>query len=281
MGSKFLFFHTSRYKLILSLSYGMFLYLFLIAFLPFGVSNYDPQHEYTFHFLYELSKFIPVVIGTSLINEFVIKAPFKGDCDFGFIIAWTLWSLVLLGLAVFTTYNYLGNWHDWQLSSLPGFLFNTAIVLIFPAVGVFFYFRYKTLKQSFDAILTNTESGIDPKLMIQFTGEGTKDRITVSVTDLIYARAQDNYTEIYYLKNDKCSKFLLRSSLGKLCDAAEYDFLVRCHRSYMINLYNVHAIKGNRKDLKIQMRHTDTEVPVSRTFTDTTLDRLRKYKRFQ
>lgn len=281
MREKFAFFHSPSYKLALSLAYALFLYLFLIVFLPFGVSNYDPQHEYTFKFLYELSKFIPIVFATSLFNEFVLKFPFKGDSDYGFIIGWTIWSLVLLGLVVFTTYNYLGNWHDWNFSSIPGFVFNTATVLIFPAVGVFFYFRYKTLQQSYDAILTNTDGHIDEKAMLLFTGEGVKDNISIPVADFIYAKAEDNYTEIHYLKNNMASRFVLRASLGRLCDQLEYDYLVRCHRSYMINLYNVHSIRGSRKNLKISMSQIDVVIPVSQTYADDTLSRLKKYKQFE
>ncbi len=281
MGETFAFFNSPKYKLTLSVAYGLFLYFFLLAFLPFGVSNYNPEHEYNFTFLFELSKFIPIVTAASLINEFLFKLPFKKDSDFGFVIGWTLWSLALLGVIVFITYNYLGNWHDWQIKSLPGFIFKTATVLVFPAVGVFFYFRYKSLQQKYDAILTNTDSRIDEKSMIHFSGEGSKDNISVSVADFIYAQAQDNYSEIHFLKGDKLAKFLIRSSLGRLLDTLEYDFLHRCHRSYMINLYNVHSIKGSRKDLQINMVHSDIAIPVSQTYVDTTLQLLKKYKQFQ
>lgn len=263
------------------MAYGLFLYLFLVAFLPFGVSNYNPQHQYTFHFLFEISKFIPVVIGTSLLNEFLFKSLFKNDTDLGFILGWTAWSMFLIGIGVFVTYNYLGNWHDWRLSSFPGFVFNTATILIFPAVGVFFYYRYKSLQQKYDAILTNADSRIDEKSMIHFSGEGAKDKISVTVADFIFARAQDNYSEIYYVKNGVVTKFLLRASLKSLTDSKEYDFVVRCHRSYLINLYNVHSIKGSRKDLQISMAHSNTIIPVSQTYADTTLDMLKKYKQFQ
>ena len=275
------FIHSARYKSILSISYGIFLYVFLMLFLPFGVSNYDPNHEYTFNFLLELSIFIPVTIIGSLLNEFLIKSLFGNRTSFAFFLGWTLWSLIFLGLLIFVVYNYLGNWHDWYLASLPGFLFNTATVLIFPTIALFFFYRHKTLREEYDAILTNTGTGIDENLMLNFTGEGSKDRFSVSVKDFIFAQAQDNYIEIYYVKNNVSSKFLIRSSLGKLHKSLSHEFLIRCHRSYVINLYNVHSIKGNRKDLKISMSHTDTTIPVSHTYMDVTLDALVKYKQFQ
>ena len=281
MQQKFSFIHAPRYKWILSLAYGLFLYVFLMLFLPFGVSNYDPDHEYTFKFLLELSVFIPVTFVASLFNEFLFKPFFKIHNSFGFYVLWTIWSMLFLSLVIFTAYNYLGNWHDWKLSSIPGFVFNTSTVLIFPAVGLYYYFRHKSLQEQYDAVLTNAATGIDESLMLEFSGEGTKDRLSVSIRDFIYARAQDNYIELHYKKNDGTSKFLIRSSLSKFHSSLKHDFLIRCHRSYLINLYNVHSIKGNRRELRINMVQSDVVIPVSQTYVDATLKGIRKYKHIQ
>lgn len=281
MDKVFNFFHSSRYKWVLSLGYGIFLFLFLLAFLPFGVNNYDPQHSYTLNFLLEMSFFIPVTILVCLLNEFGIKRFFNNNTGYPFILGWTLWSFISTGAAIFTAYNYLGDWHDWQWSSFPGFVLNLSTVFIFPAAGIFFYFRFRVLKKEYDAVLTNLMGGIDEKLMIHFKGEGVKDNISIAVSDFIFAQAQDNYIELHYLKNGTLSKHLIRSSLSALQEQLEQDFLLRCHRSFLINLYNVHSIKGNQKDLKINMAYSDVIIPVSRTYVADTLDRLKQYKRFQ
>lgn len=281
MDPEFNFFHSSRYKWVLSLGYGIFLFLFLLAFLPFGVNNYDPQHSYTLNFLLEMSFFIPVTILVCLLNEFGIKRFFNNNTGYPFIIGWTLWSFISTGGAIFTAYNYLGDWHDWQWSSFPAFVLNLSTIFIFPAAGIFFYFRFRILKKEYDAVLTNLMGGIDEKLMIHFKGEGVKDNISIAVSDFIFAQAQDNYIELHYLKNDTLSKHLIRSSLSALQEQLEQDFLLRCHRSFLINLYNVHSIKGNQKDLKINMAYSDVIIPVSRTYVADTLDRLKQYKRFQ
>lgn len=281
MQSSFEFIHQSRFKWVLSLSYGLFLYVFLLAFLPFGVSNYNPNHQYTYQFLTELGKFVPVTVIASLVNEFWLKRFFQPRKDAGFFILWSLWSFVYLGLVIFITYNYLGNWHDWKVASLPGFLFNTATVLLFPAIGVFFFFRYQSLQNRYNNVLLDIDTGIDPSEMIHFIGEGANDRISITVTDFIYARAQDNYTELFYDQNGILKKYLIRSSLGKLFSTIKQDFLVRCHRSYLVNLYGVHSIHGGRGDMRLAMKQTEQTIPVSRTYSESTLSALRKYKRFE
>ncbi|HMB61538.1 MAG TPA: LytTR family DNA-binding domain-containing protein [Eudoraea sp.] len=281
MPHELVFFHTPRYKLVLSFVIGLFLYIFLLAFLPFGVDNYNPNHSYSLEFLFELGYFIPITSLISLFNEFGIKSLFKKHLSYGFIIGWTLWSFVLLGLVIFITYNYLGDWHDWKLSSAIGFVADVSKILVFPMAGTFVYFRYRALQEKFDGFLTNIERSIDDRQMIRFTGQGTKDKISVTVADFLYARTQDNYVELYFLKNGQLSRFLIRCSMTAMYDSLEYDFLVRCHRSYMVNLYNVASIKGNRNDLRITMSHAEETIPVSRTYVDGTLEGLKKYKHFQ
>ncbi|MCW5514750.1 LytR/AlgR family response regulator transcription factor [Muriicola sp. Z0-33] len=281
MDSTHTFFHTTRYKWILSIANGTFLYLFLMVFLPFGVSNYDPFHEYTANFLLEIGIFMPVTIVLTLINEFGVKFFFRNQTSLSFVVGWTLWTLIFTGFIVFLTYNIMGDWHDWRLSSVPGFIIDLSAVLLFPMAGTYFYFRYKKLQENYDAVLTNLEATIDRTQMLHFAGEGVKDKISISVSDFIYARAQDNYIELFYLKNGTPSRFLIRSSLSRLYSTLGQDFLVRCHRSYMVNLYNVHSIKGGITDLRITMSHIDSEIPVSKTFATDTLDSLHKYKRFQ
>lgn len=281
MRQELAFFNSSGYKLVLSFAIGFFLYLFLIAFLPFGVNNYNPNHKYTFEFLFEISQFIPITVLTSLINEFIIKSMFNRRLSYGFIIGWAIWSLILLSLVVFIAYNYMGGWHDWNLPSAFGFVADVSKILIFPMVGTFFYFRYKALQEKYNGFLTNIDSSIDDKLMLLFTGQGTKDKISIKVGDFIYAKAQDNYIELHYLKNGQISRFLIRSSLAGLYDSLQHNFLVRCHRSFIVNLYNVASIKGSRNDLRITMSHADEMIPVSKTYVDDTLERLKEYKRFQ
>ena len=116
---------------------------------------------------------------------------------------------------------------------------------------------------------------------MNFVGQGINDKIAIKVDDFIYAQAQDNYIELNYLNNGKPDKFLLRASMGKLFGSLDAEFLVRCHRSYFINLYQVNAIKGGKNDLTLGLNHTPTNISVSKTYIDDTLEGLKKYKDFK
>ena len=111
------FFTTTAYKWVQSLSIGIFLYLFLIAFLPFGVSNYNPQHEYTPGFLLELGIFGGFALVVSVFNEFVLKRVLPSRITMKYVWLWWLWSILFIGLSLFLVYNILGEWHDWKILS--------------------------------------------------------------------------------------------------------------------------------------------------------------------
>ena len=276
----FLFYNSKKYKLTLSLSIAIFFYVFIVFFLPFGVDNYNPNHQYTFEFFFEIFKFFIPLLLISLANEFLLRPLFIKKATFNQIILWTLWTLYLLSSVIFITYNYLGNWHDFNLSSYLEFLIQVPAVFIFPITVVFFFFKYRSIQNQMEHILTTKDKAFDETVLIKFKGQGNKDQIILSMGSFLYGKAQDNYVELYYLENDQLKKFLLRSSLSKLSDSLDDSIIVRCHRSYMVNLLHVNSITGGNNELKLHLNLLKDIIPVSKSYQDTTLSNLHKIKNF-
>ncbi len=274
------FYNSRKYKLALSITISVFFYLFIIFFLPFGVDNYNPDHEYTFDFFLEIFFFFVPLSLVLLFNEFLFRPLVVKKATLRNIIFWSIWTLVLAGTVIFFTYNYLGNWHDFLLRSYFEFLVNCSAVLIFPMVGTFFYFRYRGLQYQMDHILTSKEESIDKDRLLEFTGVGSKDRITLSVSGFLYGKAQDNYVELIYLEQDRPRKFLMRTTLSSLIDSVGHSAIVRCHRSYMVNLVHVTAIKGGNQDMTLHLASLDIAIPVSKSFRTSVLENLRVLKNF-
>ena len=268
------FYNSSKYKLIISLAQAFFLYLFLIVFVPFGVDNYNPKHETTLYFLTQLFIFPAEILVFSLINEFLIRPLIFKKLSYRRILFWAIWTCVLLSLTTFLFYNIMGNWHDMHLSSAVEFIFNCTSILIFPQIGTFFFFRYKTLQQHFYTILTDRNQSIEDNPMITFAGQGSNDLIVIAATDFIYAQAQDNYVKLYYLLNNQVRKFLIRSSMTNLLESISNPAIIRCHRSYLINLFHVKSIQGGMSNLKLFLSHLDKDIPVSKSYQKTILERL-------
>lgn len=274
------FYESSRYRLVLSLNLGLFLYLFLLVFLPFGVSNYDPHHQYSARFFAEISIFGWVTAFSSLVNEFAIRPLVFRHATGRRVLLWSAWTCVLLSQVVFITYNAVGGWHDFHVGSALGFLANVTSVLVFPLVGTFFWFHHNRLRRSLEQVLKKVGAEVDPEQLLTFTGQGSKDRIVLRLGDFLYARSQDNYVELNYLQNDRVDHLLIRSTLAGIADSLRTPAVVRCHRSYLVNLYQVSAVAGPSADPSLQLRRLDTPLPVSRTFSTDVMGKLKKVRSF-
>ena len=174
----------------------------------------------------------------------------------------------------------MGNWHDFKLSSYLEFLLQVSAVLLFPLVGTFFFFKYRTLQNHIDYILTTKEDLLDTGLLIEFKGQGSKDLITLSLANFLYGKSQDNYVELYYTEKDQLRKFLMRSSLSNLSDSINNMVIVRCHRSYIVNLIHVSAVKGRSHNMTLNIDPFDTSIPVSKSYQKTTIESLHRIKNF-
>ncbi len=259
---------------------AVFFYCFIVFFLPFGVDNYNPNHEYTLSFLLEFIYFLIPLSLFLLLNEFLLRPLFFKKATLKKVILWSVWTLVLLSTIIFFTYNYLGNWHDFFLTSYFGFLRDVSAVLLFPMVGTFFFFKFRSLQNQMEHILTTKEEYVDSGQLILFKGMGSKDQITLSASSFLYGKAQDNYVELVYLEQQQLKKFLMRSPLGNLVSSINNMAIVRCHRSYMVNLLHVKSIKGGNQDLTLHLDPSNATVPISKSFKSAVLKNLRSLKNF-
>ena len=276
----FSFYNSSKYKFTLSIVTSVFFFFFLLFFLPFGVDNYDPNHEFTLTFFTDLSFFFFVVLVFSLFNEFILRPIFLKSISLRTIILWNLWTFYLLASILFVAYNYQGNWHDFVFQSYLGFLVDVPMVLIFPTVGTFFFFRYRALQHQIEHIVTSKENSINSDQLITFKGEGNKDQITLSISNFLYGIAQDNYVELYYVEQNELKKFLIRSYLNNLVESINNPVIVRCHRSYMVNLFHVQSIKHANNAMLLYLSPFDSPIRVSKSYKGSVLEQLHLLKDF-
>ena len=93
-----------------------------------------------------------------------------------------------------------------------------------------------------------------------------KEQLEVFPKDLIMIKSDGNYMEVYYLQNDKIAFTLLRNTMVAIeSHIIEYPFLLRCHRSYLINTDKIESIKGNTRGYIINLAGIEYDIPVSRS----------------
>jgi len=146
---------------------------------------------------------------------------------------------------------------------------NTALVLLLPYSISWLYFSWvdknKRIKELQDENMPLSET----KDMIVFYDEKGTMRLSIKFSDLLYLQAADNYVNIAYINKDKHIKYMLRSSLKNIEDDYSSYPLIRCHRSYMVNLEKIKIIRREKDGLHIELdAPLSVELPVSKTYVD-------------
>jgi hypothetical protein len=106
------YFGIARYKWIFVLSIGLFMVLFMLAFQPFGVTNFDPNFHLTPEFLLAIASVGLVVSASLAISEFLLRPLILRNASRTQIIGWLVWIYLLVASVTFLHYNFLGDWHD-------------------------------------------------------------------------------------------------------------------------------------------------------------------------
>ncbi len=112
--------------------------------------------------------------------------------------------------------------------------------------------------------------------LLTLIADNEKDTLTVAPAELLCIESSDNYCTVFFLKADTTTKTLLRSSLSRMeTQVAGAGRLVRCHRSYIVNLDRVARVTGNAQGYKLHLTDGQTVVPVARKYNETVVAALK------
>ncbi|PLX05865.1 MAG: hypothetical protein C0596_15295 [Marinilabiliales bacterium] len=116
----------------------------------------------------------------------------------------------------------------------------------------------------------------DTGAQIDLFAENEKDYFEIKLNELLFIEANDNYSGIYIAHDNQIKKLLLRSSLKRMEDQLkDFDFITRCHKSYIVNIHNIKKISGNAQGYKLHFEDTDIEIPVSRSFPKSIIQKIK------
>lgn len=104
--------------------------------------------------------------------------------------------------------------------------------------------------------------------------ENRKELVQLSYENLLYIESADNYVEVYFKQNNVLEKKLLRTTLSKVEQEIETSSIVRCHRSFIINLQRVTYASGNSRGLLLELQDNQRKIPVSRRYVPLISEKL-------
>lgn len=255
--------NSDKWKLIGFVS--AFVFIFLIIFQPFGVNNFDPTYSIDLVFFLSMLGFGLLQGLVLALCEFVIFPALLVTNTILRLIFKIVLELVFLATFTFLYYNILGNFHDWKLTSYFEFIFNISVMGIIPFSIVILFLNYKKTKQAYRTL------ELQPKVQlsdvhITLSSHNDKEEVILLLSNLRYIEAQDNYILVYFVDNKVLKKHLLRSTLKGIEKSIQNKSLMRCHRSYIVNIDMVEKVNRFGHQMELYLPDVTHPIPVSRTY---------------
>ena len=96
-------------------------------------------------------------------------------------------------------------------------------------------------------------------------GDSETEIIKLDASALCYVQAEGNYVRVVW-RNDGVKEKLLRATLQSTQDAAD-GLLMRCHRSFLVNLDAAERVEGPLRSMRVVFTEADS-VPVARGYAE-------------
>lgn len=147
-----------------------------------------------------------------------------------------------------------------------------AFILIIPYVICVLYAttRYQRLlleRIGMNMVNDKTDN-TDPKLIHLVDSTG-RLKMSISIDSLYYVESQDNYVKIYYEADGKLCNYMLRSTT-KAIENKFGEYLIRCHRGYIVNKNKIKIFRNDRDGMYIKLTHDGIrQIPVSKSYSTT------------
>ena len=92
----------------------------------------------------------------------------------------------------------------------------------------------------------------------------TRETFEINLNQLVFIEAQENYSRFVWLKGDQVNEKILRVTLKKIEDQIVRENIIRCHRSFIINVHFPFTIHGNSNGYRLTSKLFRDVIPISR-----------------
>ncbi len=284
----------------MALGFGLFTYLFLLLFQPFGGQAIQDKVVVLAGFGLSVSACIAFsyLVLPKLVPQWFRPASWQIKNEVLFLV----FNLLLTSVA---NYYYNLSVDDIGISkhSLLGFVGITSAVGFFPILIMLFLVELLLSRSNGQLASYNNRdlvmisrlpaesklpqsqqspegfpvgNGLSDRLTIN--GEGSKTRpIEILVQDFLYAVSDGNYMTFYYLDKTReaIKSHLVRITIKDTLDQTKgIESVYRCHKSYIVNLMHAERFDGNARSMYIVLRQQQKQVPVSRSLVAELKERL-------
>ncbi len=258
-----------------SIGFGLFVAVFLMIFQPFHLFEIKSSYKYLLIFLYGPLTTLVILFFYSFLPA-ILKPIFNiwnnlKELVYSFV--------VIFGISLCNwLYTGLLAKESSQYPSLLGFFFITLAVGLFPMIFYALYNERKAMKNRLKTLGdSEPDSGISNlvkvKSQVSIVTENNQS-LNIDADHFFCVKSLGNYCSVFFLEDGIVKNEMLRVSMLNIeQQVGDLPFILRCHKSYIVNLETVQKVLGNSRGYKLYIPDLDFEVPVSRNIS---LDSLKE-----
>ena len=193
----------------------------------------------------------------------------------GYII-WILGEIVVMA-TIYTLFSLFTETNETMPQLFRNSFTKTVLIVFIPYTSSYIYFILKDKMRELKSLRQQIEKDetVLQKAYIQIIDEKGEMRLSIRRENLIMIESADNYVCVYYLSDQKVKKTMVRNTLNRIAEHMNGTHIVRCHRSYMINLDHAQVLHRDKEGVFIEVGIEGIpDIPISRTYAQNVQDWL-------
>jgi hypothetical protein len=268
----------------------LFSALFLVIYQPFSMAVWFGTSQtlnFSFTILFYLSSIVVLILSRTLMYTVYNKLDIT--------VMTYLWWIMAENLVISLIYTLITvNFFPMPGVATPTLatraLLCVTIILAVPNAFVLFYaaycakceeleasqYQYQQLEKEFRLLnsrqhdlraLTPTHKDT-PKMINLHDNNGTL-RLSINTDALYYLESEDNYIKVYYKHQERILSYMLRSRTRSVEESLRDTSMVRCHRSYIVNINKIQFMEEEKRMHYITLNDKSiARIPVSKSYYD-------------
>ncbi|MBR1995534.1 MAG: LytTR family transcriptional regulator DNA-binding domain-containing protein [Alistipes sp.] len=273
------FIYQKKNQITMVLLVPLYALAFILIYRPFNIENLNEQVLPWLNEIIDpnlkgtLLSLVVVLIGMAVaaISRVIMTAYTKKHAIsyVGYII-WVALEIVIMTL-IYTIVSVLLKEQANIVSEFRNTLTKTILILLIPYVMMYIYFIWQERVRELKSIrkrLEEDENALQ-KAYIQIFDEKGKLQLSVRREHLIVIESADNYVCVWYLNGETTKKVMVRTTLKQVAEQLAHTNILRCHRSYMINLDRVRVLRREKEGIFVEFGIEDIpDIPISKTYSE-------------
>lgn len=251
-------------KIIFFISAGVL--LFLMLFQPFDIGLLPKPDKYYLIIGFGVITFLTMSLYLLFIPSLFPKRYLSSKWNVKKEIFWNLWITFTILTAYFFYCKFLGVLKfDFNMEIK---LFLTASIPISALIIINQNRMYRSRAKLADEINKKLKDNkLKQEEIIYFISDYQKDSLAIKVSLLLFIRSANNYIEVFWKEGDAVKNQMVRCSMAYAEELLkEYKFIVKCHRSFIVNINYIDRLEGNLQGYKLYFEKIDFPIPVSKNF---------------